>query len=235
MCRQRAGEPQGPFASRLSLIRSAAVGRRSLTAAGPARSIVEHAGGFMTLLGIEEVGARLGVPHEALYRYGPHKAKLAAEFLAQLPPRQGKLILVTAISPTPAGEGKTTTTIGLGDALTRIGKQDDDLPARTLAGAVLRHEGRRDRRRRGAGGAGGRDQPALHRRLPRHHRRQQPAGRSDRQPHLLGQCARPRSGARHLAPRHGHERPRAAAHRPAPRPPGPRCAKRASTSPSPRR
>jgi formate--tetrahydrofolate ligase len=77
----------------------------------------------MTLLGIEEVGARLGVPHEALYRYGPHKAKLTAEFLAQLPPRQGKLILVTAISPTPAGEGKTTTTIGLGDALARIGKK----------------------------------------------------------------------------------------------------------------
>jgi len=77
----------------------------------------------MTLLPIEEIGARIDVPADALYRYGPHKAKLTSEFIAGLPPRQGKLILVTAISPTPAGEGKTTTTIGLGDALTRIGQK----------------------------------------------------------------------------------------------------------------
>ena len=77
----------------------------------------------MTLLPIEEIGARIGIPASALYRYGPHKAKLTSEFIAALPPRQGKLVLVTAISPTPAGEGKTTTTIGLGDALSRIGKQ----------------------------------------------------------------------------------------------------------------
>jgi len=77
----------------------------------------------LTLKPIEEIGARVGIPAQALYRYGPYKAKLSAEFLAALPPRHGKLILVTAISPTPAGEGKTTTTIGLGDALTRIGKK----------------------------------------------------------------------------------------------------------------
>jgi len=77
----------------------------------------------VTLLPIEEIGARIGVPPVALYRYGPYKAKLTAEFIAALPERRGKLILVTAISPTPAGEGKTTTTIGLGDALTRIGKR----------------------------------------------------------------------------------------------------------------
>jgi formate--tetrahydrofolate ligase len=77
----------------------------------------------MTLLPIEEIGARIGAPAESLYRYGPHKAKLTSAFVASLPPRRGKLILVTAISPTPAGEGKTTTTIGLGDALTRIGKK----------------------------------------------------------------------------------------------------------------
>jgi formate--tetrahydrofolate ligase len=77
----------------------------------------------MTLLPIEEIGARIGVPADALFRYGPHKAKLTADFIAALPPRQGKLVLVTAISPTPAGEGKTTTTIGLGDALTRIGRK----------------------------------------------------------------------------------------------------------------
>jgi formate--tetrahydrofolate ligase len=77
----------------------------------------------VTLLPIEEIGARVGIPAGALYRYGPHKAKLTAEFVAGLPARRGKLVLVTAISPTPAGEGKTTTTIGLGDALARIGEK----------------------------------------------------------------------------------------------------------------
>jgi formate--tetrahydrofolate ligase len=77
----------------------------------------------MMLLPIEEVGARIGVPPEGLYRYGPYKAKLTANFIAALPPRRGRLILVTAINPTPAGEGKTTTSIGLGDALTRIGRK----------------------------------------------------------------------------------------------------------------
>jgi len=76
----------------------------------------------MSLLKIEDVGAKIGIPADSLYRYGPHKAKLSAEYIHSLPEaRKGKLILVTAISPTPAGEGKTTTTIGLGDALTKIG------------------------------------------------------------------------------------------------------------------
>ena len=76
----------------------------------------------MALTDIEAIGARVGIPAQALYRYGSYKAKLSAAFLAQLPPRRGRLVLVTAISPTPAGEGKTTTTIGLGDALTRLGR-----------------------------------------------------------------------------------------------------------------
>jgi formate--tetrahydrofolate ligase len=76
------------------------------------------------LLPIEEIGAKLDIPPSAIYRYGPHKAKLAMEFVDKVRQRpRGKLILVTAISPTPAGEGKTTTTIGLGDALTRLGKR----------------------------------------------------------------------------------------------------------------
>jgi formate--tetrahydrofolate ligase len=78
----------------------------------------------MNLLPIEEVGAKIGIPASALYRYGPYKAKLSLDAINALPvKRKGKLILVTAISPTPAGEGKTTTTIGLGDALTRIGRK----------------------------------------------------------------------------------------------------------------
>jgi formate--tetrahydrofolate ligase len=67
---------------------------------------------------------RLGIPEESLEAYGRFKAKISLEFLSTLKDRpDGKLILVTAISPTPAGEGKTTTTVGLGDALNRIGKK----------------------------------------------------------------------------------------------------------------
>ncbi|MDR6816620.1 formate--tetrahydrofolate ligase [Neorhizobium sp. 2083] len=73
---------------------------------------------------IVEIGARLGIPVEALAPYGHDKAKVGAEFIASLSGRpDGKLILVTAINPTPAGEGKTTTTVGLGDGLNRIGKK----------------------------------------------------------------------------------------------------------------
>jgi formate--tetrahydrofolate ligase len=73
---------------------------------------------------ITEVAARLGIPADALELYGPHKAKLSRTFLHNLQERpSGKLILVTAISPTPAGEGKSTTVVGLADALNRIGKR----------------------------------------------------------------------------------------------------------------
>jgi len=66
----------------------------------------------------------LGISDEHLYAYGHHKAKLSLKYIDQLPARKNaKLILVTAISPTPAGEGKTTTTVGLGDALCKIGKK----------------------------------------------------------------------------------------------------------------
>lgn len=73
---------------------------------------------------MNEVAGRLGIPDEALEPYGRDKAKLDGAYLKSLEGRkQGHLILVTAISPTKAGEGKTTTTIGLGDALSRIGKK----------------------------------------------------------------------------------------------------------------
>jgi formate--tetrahydrofolate ligase len=69
-------------------------------------------------------GARLGIPAESLEPYGHFKAKVSLDYLAQLQDRpDGKLVLVTAISPTPAGEGKTTTTVGLGDALNQLGKR----------------------------------------------------------------------------------------------------------------
>src|SRR5712671_6745075 len=67
---------------------------------------------------------RLGIPQERLEAYGHYKAKVSLDYVAQLDPRPaGKLVLVTAISPTPAGEGKTTTTVGLGDALNLLGKR----------------------------------------------------------------------------------------------------------------
>ena len=71
---------------------------------------------------IEAVAAAVGIPPNSVFRYGPYKGKIALDFAkgAMSAPR-GKLVLVTAISPTPAGEGKTTTTIGLGDALRRQG------------------------------------------------------------------------------------------------------------------
>ncbi|MFN4273513.1 MAG: formate--tetrahydrofolate ligase [Aliihoeflea sp.] len=73
---------------------------------------------------IMEVGAKLGIPHEHLLPYGHDKAKISAEFIkSKRDGKDGKLILVTAINPTPAGEGKTTTTVGLGDGLNRIGKK----------------------------------------------------------------------------------------------------------------
>ena len=70
------------------------------------------------------IAAGIGIPEESLEPYGHYKAKVSLEFIESIRHRpNGKLILVTAISPTPAGEGKTTTTVGLGDAFNRIGKK----------------------------------------------------------------------------------------------------------------
>jgi formate--tetrahydrofolate ligase len=74
---------------------------------------------------IGEIAAeKLGIPDDAVSPYGKYKAKIALDYIRSLPERpDAKLILVTAITPTPAGEGKTTTTVGLGDALNLIGKK----------------------------------------------------------------------------------------------------------------
>lgn len=73
---------------------------------------------------IYDIGAKLGIDSKHLLPYGHDKAKVSAEFIkSQEGKKDGKLILVTAINPTPAGEGKTTTTVGLGDGLNRIGKK----------------------------------------------------------------------------------------------------------------
>lgn len=73
---------------------------------------------------ITEIGASIGIPAEELENYGPYKAKISLKFTKELEKKpMGRLILVTAISPTPAGEGKTTTTVGLGQALAQLGKK----------------------------------------------------------------------------------------------------------------
>src|SRR5579875_858307 len=75
-----------------------------------------------TLRPIAEIAARAGIPAEALEPYGRHKAKISLDFIRAAERRpQGKLVLVTGISPTPPGEGKTTTTVGLADALNSLG------------------------------------------------------------------------------------------------------------------
>ena len=73
---------------------------------------------------IQEIGAKLGIPSDHLLPYGHDKAKVSQDFIASVQGNTtGKLVLVTAINPTPAGEGKTTTTVGLGDGLNRIGRR----------------------------------------------------------------------------------------------------------------
>jgi formate--tetrahydrofolate ligase len=82
--------------------------------------IAQHA----KLLRIAKIADKLGIPETRLEPYGHYKAKVSLDYINDLKNRpDGKLILVTAVSPTPAGEGKTTTTVGLGDALNRIGKK----------------------------------------------------------------------------------------------------------------
>jgi formate--tetrahydrofolate ligase len=77
-----------------------------------------------TMQPIENVAAKIGISRDQLLQYGPHKAKLSLDAVKALQGRKtGKLVLVTAITPTPAGEGKTTTTVGLGDGLNAIGKK----------------------------------------------------------------------------------------------------------------
>ena len=73
---------------------------------------------------ITEIAAKLGIPEDALENYGKYKAKVSLEKIKDVPTnKDAKLILVTAINPTPAGEGKTTVSVGLCDALNLIGKK----------------------------------------------------------------------------------------------------------------
>jgi formate--tetrahydrofolate ligase len=73
---------------------------------------------------IVDIASNIGIPQDSVLNYGRYKAKISLDFIKSLEQKpDGKLILVTAMTPTPAGEGKTTTTVGLGDGLNAIGKK----------------------------------------------------------------------------------------------------------------
>ena len=139
-----------------------------------------------TMQPICDIARTVGIDDADIEPYGRYKAKVALSVLGQPPRGKGKLVLVTAITPTPAGEGKTTTTIGLADALRRIGKDAAVALREPSLGPVFGRKGRRDRRRLRAGRADGGHRPALHRRLSRHRRGEQPARRHARQPYPAG-------------------------------------------------
>lgn len=117
---------------------------------------------------IQEIAASAGLDSRYIELYGNYKAKVDYNLLNdKKDEKDGKVILVTAISPTPAGEGKTTTTVGLADALRKIDKNVLVGSQRAFARTGVRRKGRSSRRRICSGGADGRHQPALYRRHAR--------------------------------------------------------------------
>lgn len=134
-----------------------------------------------SLLPITQVAQRLGISEEELEPYGRFKAKLSPAIMKRLAGKaDGKLILVTAINPTPAGEGKTTTTVGLGEAMAKLHKNTVIALREPSLGPVFGIKG-------GAAGGGyaqgrahGGHQPSFHRRHACHHRCEQPAMRMHR-------------------------------------------------------
>ncbi len=147
---------------------------------------------------IADVAAEVGLGPDEILPYGRYKAKISAEAIARRTPK-GRLVLVTGINPTPAGEGKSTVTVGVSQALRRLGKKVVVCIREPSPRPGVRREGRRGGRRLRAGRPDGRDQPALHRRLPRDHLGAQPALRDAGQPPASRQRAGHRSAPDHLA------------------------------------
>ena len=93
------------------------------------------------ILKINEIANKINCNEDEIEPIGFYKGKFSSNFIDKLSEKKlGKLILVTALSPTPAGEGKTTTTVGLGDALNALNKKHNDLPSRTKFGTCFRHQ-----------------------------------------------------------------------------------------------
>ena len=110
---------------------------------------------------IGEIAERLGLDPKVLIPYGHYKAKIPLDALGSREGR-GKLIVVTGMTPTPAGEGKTTTTVGLTQAMGLLGVNVAATIREPVAGPDIRDQGRRHGRGHGAGGAGGRGEHPLH-------------------------------------------------------------------------
>ena len=116
---------------------------------------------------IADVAAELGLADDEVELYGHYKAKIALQAIERRKPT-GRLVLVTGINPTPAGEGKSTVTVGVAQALRQLGKQAMLCIREPSLGPVFGVKGGAARRRLRAGGPDGGHQPPLHRGLPRH-------------------------------------------------------------------
>ena len=122
------------------------------------------------MLPIKEVAEKLGIGEDDLELYGKYKAKLSDELIERVKDQpDGKLILVTAINPTPAGEGKTTTSVGLGQAFGRLGKKAVIALREPSLRTMFWNQGRCRRRRLCPGGSDGRLKSSFYRRFPCHY------------------------------------------------------------------
>lgn len=115
------------------------------------------------MLPITEIAAKAGIDDKYLEQYGKYKAKIDYNLLKEKPAKNGKLVLVTAINPTPAGEGKTTTSVGLADGLQKIGKKVMVALREPSLECGLRCQRRSSRRRLCTGCSDGGYQPSFHR------------------------------------------------------------------------
>ena len=156
---------------------------------------------------------KLGIAEDHLEPYGHYKAKVSLEYLDSLEGQARRQADPRHRDQPDAGGRGQDDHHGRPRRRAEPHRQEgDDLPARAVARAGVRREGRRGRRRLRAGGADGGHQPPLHRRLQRDRAREQPARGDDRQPHPPRQRARDRRAPHRLEARGRHERPRAARH-----------------------
>lgn len=119
---------------------------------------------------IAEVAKRLDIREDELELYGKYKAKFSDELLERLKDEpDGKLVLVTAINPTPAGEGKTTTSVGLRTGIWKTWKKSSHCVKRTIFRTMLWYQRRCGRRRICPGGTNGRSEFTFYRRFPCDH------------------------------------------------------------------